>query len=926
MDAQAFRPAWRTLCMRILPVDGNLGDSGTRVRCVAELKVSPAMKKSTRPQKRRPLTLRKAQQQLSLERELQRVNRALRATTVCAQVIVHAESEPAMLEQICRVIVEAGGYRMAWIGFAEDDEQKTVRPVAVAGYDEGYVAAAKVSWADTERGRGPTGTAIREGVPVICRNMFSDEKFAPWRAPALQRGYASSIVIPLRYRERTYGALSIYAAEPDAFHESEVKWLLPQGEDIGFGITAQRTRLERERADAALRRTQSLLNITQRISKVGGWEYDVLEGRGTWTEEVYRIYGVAPGELNLTHPDTALSYYQPPYRQMVADAFRRAIEEGAPYDIEAQFVSAKNEKLWVRTLGQVEWKDGRVVRVFGNIADVTERNRVERALRLLNVELERRVADRTHELNDRMSELQTILDTAPIGLALASTPDGKHIRGNAALERMLSLNTGQELSLRSAQPFQIFSEGKELRVEELPMQRAVRGETVSGQQLCLGVSGGRWVDVYCNAATLYDQEGRPRGAVGAFLDITSLKNAETALRLSELRFRTIYDTAPVSIWQEDWADVYRQIQELRAAGVTDWPRYFNEHPEFVQSALDSVKVLDVNHWTLRMFGARDKKELLASLRTIFATPDTLRGFVGEIIALAQGQASFTTEMMLNTVNGGVIHGLLGMTFPQEPAMTNVLISVVDITERKEAEANLQRMASELLVANKELESFAYSVSHDLRAPLRAIDGFGRIVLRDCSEVLGERGRDNLERIRGATQRMGLLIDSLLDLSRTVRADIHRRSLDLAPLARAIAAELERAEPARKVQWDIAPELPAFADPVLIGTALQNLLGNAWKFTSHRADARICFDITKSGAEQVYRVSDNGDGFDMTYAERLFTPFQRLHTQEEFAGTGIGLATVERIIQRHGGRIWAVGEKDFGATFYFTLPQNPPPRT
>jgi light-regulated signal transduction histidine kinase (bacteriophytochrome) len=244
--------------------------------------------------------------------------------------------------------------------------------------------------------------------------------------------------------------------------------------------------------------------------------------------------------------------------------------------------------------------------------------------------------------------------------------------------------------------------------------------------------------------------------------------------------------------------------------------------------------------------------------------------------------------------------------------------IQDITERKAAEKELARRAEELARANAELEQFSHSVSHDLRAPLRRIDGFSQILLEDYAEGLDEEARGYLERVRTASQHMEYLIDALLDLSRVGRGPLRREAVDLGALAQAIAEELGKAEPGRTVEFVVARGLEARGDARLLRVALQNLLGNAWKFTSREARATIEFGGFSQDGETVYFVRDDGAGFDEAYADRLFGAFQRLHDESEFEGTGIGLATVQRVIHRHGGRIWAEGERGKGATFYFTL--------
>jgi signal transduction histidine kinase len=241
-------------------------------------------------------------------------------------------------------------------------------------------------------------------------------------------------------------------------------------------------------------------------------------------------------------------------------------------------------------------------------------------------------------------------------------------------------------------------------------------------------------------------------------------------------------------------------------------------------------------------------------------------------------------------------------------------------ERQVAErtAALWRHATDLEAANRELEAFSYSVSHDLRAPLRAIHGFSQAVLEDASDRLGPETTGYLERVRAAADRMALLIDDLLELSRVSRAEIRTEPVDLSDLATRVTAELRHGHPDREVEVRIAPGLRATGDHRLLRLALQNLIDNAWKFTAKRDDASIEVG-GRNGADPAFYVRDNGAGFDMTYANKLFGVFQRLHTANEFPGTGVGLAIVQRIVHRHGGRIWGEGAPDRGATFYFTLP-------
>jgi PAS domain S-box-containing protein len=292
------------------------------------------------------------------------------------------------------------------------------------------------------------------------------------------------------------------------------------------------------------------------------------------------------------------------------------------------------------------------------------------------------------------------------------------------------------------------------------------------------------------------------------------------------------------------------------------------------------------------------------MRYITIEPAEAFGNVLELLALHKDGHEFPIELSLARWDDG-------------PGRYFTAI-VRDVTERKRRDEELRAINAQLEVTNQELETFSYSVSHDLRAPIRAIDGFSAILEQDYAEKLDSRGRDCLNRVRAAAQRMYTLIDALLTLSRVTREEMRRDVIDLSALARSVATELQRTHPDRKVDFVIAPGIIGVGDGSLVRVALENLIGNSWKFTGRQAKARIEFGAVDSGGSTVYYVRDNGAGFDMAYVDKLFGAFQRLHTAEEFPGTGIGLPTVQRIVRRHGGTVWAEAEVNEGATFWFTL--------
>jgi PAS domain S-box-containing protein len=398
-----------------------------------------------------------------------------------------------------------------------------------------------------------------------------------------------------------------------------------------------------------------------------------------------------------------------------------------------------------------------------------------------------------------------------------------------------------------------------------------------------------WIGHVCQA--VIDKNGRYLGRRTSNRDITERKKAEKEILEIQDRLKRSQEIAHLGSWELDlannhlyWSDEVYRIFGLRPQEFDATYEAFLEavHPDD-RAAVDAAYSGSVRE-------GKDSYEIEHRI---------VRRSTGEIRYVHEKCQHVRDEKGKIILSVGMVH---------------------DITERRKAEEELKRINAELEASNKELEAFSYSVSHDLRAPLRNMEGFSSALLEDYADKLDAPGKQYLQYVQESSDLMGRLIDDLLKLSRVTRSDMNYDIVDMSGLAHEVADRLKKAEPKRKVKVKIGQGITAYGDRSLLRLMLENLLGNAWKFTSRTESASIEIGVTEHGGRRAYFVRDNGVGFDMKYSDKLFRPFQRLHKATDFAGTGIGLATVQRIIRRHGGEVWAESQVGQGATFYFTLGQ------
>jgi PAS domain S-box-containing protein len=434
--------------------------------------------------------------------------------------------------------------------------------------------------------------------------------------------------------------------------------------------------------------------------------------------------------------------------------------------------------------------------------------------------------------------------------------------------------------------------------EKLPLSRALQGEEAPEGDLFVRnalIPNGQ--HVHANARPVRDSEGKLLGAIVSLRDTHGQRQAEAERRRTEQRYRLIVEAAQEGIWTID-------------------PQHRTTY---------------ANRYLAEMFGYT-VDEMMGKHINDFMDEEGHR-IAAQNLELRRQGISDIHDMKFIRKDGRTVWTLMSSNpmHDEEGRYTGALAMVTDITRRRAAEEQVHRLNAELEhriaertaqleFSNRELEAFAYSVAHDLRAPLRSISNFTLTLTEDCSDKLDATGQDYVSRIRASAKRMSELIDGILALSRINRTEFEEVDVNLSALARSITEQLQRWQPQRTVRFRLQDELVDRGDVQLLRSVLENLLGNAWKFTRERPTAEIEFGAipAEDGKERVYFVRDNGAGFDMEFRDKLFGVFQRLHTQQEFEGNGVGLATVQRIIRRHGGRVWGEGQVGLGTCFYFTL--------
>ena len=612
--------------------------------------------------------------------------------------------------------------------------------------------------------------------------------------------------------------------------------------------------------------------IAGRVARLGGWTIDLPERTLTWSDENCLIHDVAPGYTPTL--DEGIGYFLPEHRPLVARHVQDCADHGIPYEFVLPKRTVKGRCIWVRSIGEaVRDASGKIVRIQGAFQDISEQKAAEsRALAL-------------------EAQLTATLESITDGFCLIDK-DWKFTFVNGQAERMLERRREAVLGKTL---WQEFPESLGTRMERecrlaLQERRTTRFEAFYPP---LGL---------CIHFHVYPTEN---GLAIYFQDITQRRAEQAQLRLLNTAVSRLNDMVIIT-----------EAVALDEGG----PRIVFVNDAFVrQTGYSRAEAL--GHTSRLLWGPNTQRTELERIRAAMARWEAVRAEI--VIYTKDGR-----ERWLETDIAPIAD--------KSGKFTHWVAVERDITERRqqqqeilslntELEARVRLRTAELERANRELESFAYSVSHDLRSPLSTIHAFSQLVVKTDGDQVSSKGRHYLDRIGVGVKYMGDLIEGLLTLAQVARKQIASEPVDLSEIARRIGHDLREREPGRQAELQVQDGLRVQGDARLLSLLLQHLLDNAWKFTSRAPLARIQVGSEPDiDGNTVFFVRDNGAGFDMDFAPKLFGTFEHLHTPEEFSGTGIGLATVKRIIERHGGRVWAESMQNKGAEFFFTLGSRPEP--
>ena len=803
------------------------------------------------------------------EEALQRLNRELRAISSCNQTLLRAVDEQILLNEICRIVCDEAGYRMAWVGYADHDEAKTIRPVAWAGFDKGYIADARLSWADdTERGRGPAGKVIRSGEIIYFQDVTTDPQMAPWRESALQHGYRSGIALPLKDESaKVFGVFMIYSTEANAVTPDEIRLLEELAGDMAFGITTLRIRTKRKRTEKALRINEERYRKAEAIGHAGNWEYNLQTTKFWGSDEAKRIYGFDPEALDFSTDEVENCI---PERERAHQALVDLIEKDKPYKLEFEIhpKNSLNPRI-ISSIAELKRDDqGNPMLVTGIIQDITDNKRAEAALVRAKEEWER------------------TFDATPDLIALIDV-DHRIVRANRAMTERLGCTPEQAAGLLCWEAVH----GLQAPPDSCPLSRMV----ASGKEERSEITEPRLGGVFDVSATpLCDKAGQLIGSVHVARDITERKRAEAALQ-----FRNVL----LSNQQEASIDGILVVDENAHILLNNrrFVEMWNIPPDLVE-----------------------KKDDEPVLRFVTGKVADSRTFLQRVQYLYEHRKEAGWDKII-LKDGRTFDRYSASMFGPDDQYYGRVWYFRDITEKLSLESQFQQAQK-----MESIGRLAGGVAHDFNNMLGVIIGHAEMVLNkmdpsqpffnDLQEIRKAAEHSaNLTRQLLAFARKQIIAPKVLDLNETVEGI-------LKILRRLMGEDIDLAWLPETGMWMVK------MDPSQIDQILANLCVNARDAIAGVGKVTIetrivTFDETYCaehpgvvpGNYVMLAINDNGCGMDKEIQDKIFEPF--FTTKELGKGTGLGLATVYGIVKQNNGFINVYSEPGYGTSFKIYLPRH-----
>ena len=809
-----------------------------------------------------------------------KAKRTLQARNMFNNVLVRSTTEAQLQSEFCRLIVEIAGYRFAWVGFAEDDEEKRVRPVAHFGYEERYLETVNITWADTEMGQNPTGIAIRTGKAAVVQNIVENpqkSQFNPWCTQTIKQGYAAAIALPLLANNKAFGAITICSTETEAFDNDEIRLLQNLANDLAYGIIALRDAAERRAAEETLRQNerflQGMFDAIQDGIRVLDRNLNVLRVNA-WMEKIYASHKPLVGRKCYVYQNKKSPCSWCPSL--------KSIETGKTYSEIVPYPSLNNPRGWSEiTTFPLKNDDGFVTGIIEYIKDITERKQAERVLEEYNRKLEREVEERTAAIVENNALMYATLEATADGILVVSF-EGEILLYNQQFIDMWQIPS----TIRKGNDYWKVVTFVSQQLKE-PEQYRVRAEQVQTQPDVehydlLEFKDGMFYERYSKP---YQLDTKTVGLVLSFRDITQRKQAEDALRASENKYRSILSQTSQGYWLID--------AESKTTEVNQSLCQMLGHTQEEMIGKTPIEFLD------------EDKDLKVFKSQISQQPNQ-RNY--EISLISKDGRSIPTWFNATTLRDEANHFMASFAM------------VTDLTEQKRAEETLARAKEAAEAANRAKSEFLANMSHELRTPLNGILGFAQILKYD--KTLNAQQRDAIHTIQQSGEHLLTLLNDILDMSKVEagKMELQPKDIHFKNFLKGIAdiIQIRAQQKGTGFLYEFSSDLPIAvnADETRLRQVLINLLGNAVKFTEL---GKVTFKVSQRENKIHFQVEDTGHGIAPDELETIFQPFQQVGDQKhQNEGTGLGLPISKKLVEMMGGALNVKSTLGKGSVFWFDL--------